>query len=689
MPTIGSTSEPGPSAVGYGLNSFNHFAVRLSMPGGGPYEITHVGAWLAGWLESCNFKLCVWSGGGTLLGQSATQTASSGGDISSYASDKYTAALTSPVTVNGGQDVWVGIARDPADNVQFGTRSGERKQKDSGSWPSSLDGGSVVSGAIGAWIQDYQSANSPPNSPVNLQPTGNETVHMGTTPVLSGTRSDPDSGDTISAYQVAAFADDGATVLFNSGKIDVWATNKTTFLRAISLPSAHRWVKWKARTWDKEDKAGPYSSLQRFYANAVPVTPGAPTVDADTLTPLISGDFSDPGDTLAGVDIDMQYKQSNGSWAEKWDSGELAKSGTSWSHTYNGFTLAYGTEYRTRYRVKDSHDGWSDWSPFTYHVQVLPTGPTNNTPRTTSPRLSSLTPTLTVGHSALFQNDEIQVRSAAAGGGTLLWNKTWEGSDYADVTTKARVYAGSALAYGQRVWWRSRIELADGSITGYSAWHEIRINAEPAAPVALAPTGGAVLTDTTPQLRARFSDPDVDQGDAPSAVTLEVRNNVTDAIVFSQTGAAPTPGVGEDGQSYNHLVNTSALTNETTYKWRLRFTDTMGRQGPFSAYQVFKVSSAPTAANVGPSSPVTESTPTLDWSFTSPGGKAQHSYHVQVFDKGPVGANYADEVPVWDSGVVVGTATAVDVPFGILEDDHDWRWEVTVQDTDMLEHTLT
>ncbi len=637
MPTLGSTSEPTTSQVGYGLNVTNHYAVAITMPSGGPWLITDLGAWVRGWNEACDFRICVWSSGGTLLGQTAVLTASNGGGLAVGNNVKYTAGVQGAgVEVNGGQTVYVGVARDPSTDIQFGTRSGTRRQRYSSSWPASLGSYDSVSGAIGAFIQDYESANVAPNAPTSLQPTGSEVVHNATAPVLKGSRSDPDSGDYITKFEVRVYEDDGTTLVY-SGTFDVNGT-PTTFSKTVSLPASHRYYRWKARTWDKNGLAGPYSALQRFYANAVPATPPAPTVDNDSITPVIAGGFSDSGDTLASVEIDVDREYDPVFWEEMWDSGTVAKSGTSWTHTYNGPALIFGVNYRFRYRVIDSHGGESALSPYTYVVPVQPLGPTNNTPRTTTPRLSSLTPTLTVGHNATFRNDEVQVRSAAAGGGSLLWSKTWDGVDYAVTTTKARVYAGTALTYGQRVWWRSRIELADGTISEWSAWHEIRINAEPTAPVALAPSGGIGINDTTPQLRARFSDPDTDQGDTPSLVTLEVRNNVTDALVFSQTGVAPSPGVGEDGQTYDHRVSTTALTNETVYKWRIRFTDAMGRQGPFSAYQVFKISSPPVATSVGPASPVTESTPLLDWGFSSPGGKTQYSYRVKVFDKGPSGA---------------------------------------------------
>lgn len=675
MATLGTTTEPTTNQVWYGLNSTNHFALLLTMPSGGPWEISRLGAWLAGQSETCDFKLCIWSSGGALLASSATMTASSlafalGNNVN------YEAAV-GPIEVNGGTQVYVGFARDPADNIQFGTRSGTRAQWYSASWPVGFGSWSSVSGAIGAYIDDYHSANVAPNAPTSLSPTGNAVVSSGTAPTVSGTRSDPDSGDYITAYQIVVYEDNGTTVIQDTGKISV-SGSPTTFSRALSLNGSHKYVKWKARTWDKEGVAGPYSAQQRFYANSVPSTPGAPTVETDSLLPLISGSFSDSGDTLAAVQI--QVEQPSGT--SKWSSSDIAKSGTSWSTTYAGSALAWGTAARARYRTKDSHGAYSAWGSWGSFTPIQPVGPATMTPNTTATRLTDLTPDLTIGHTGLFQNHEIEVMTGA-GSGTMMWDLAWAG-DYADVTSKVVTYAGTALSWGATYYWRARIELADGTITEWSAWKPFRLNGAPTAPTGLTPTGGEVLSTLTPTLRATFQDPDLDAGDSPLNADIEVRNNATDAAVW--TGSATN--VLNDGE---YVYAGTALAWETTYKWRVLFRDAAGLVGVYSAWQVFKVSQPPSAALTAPAnaSVVTESTPTVDWTFTSPGGKAQYSYRVQVFDKGPTGANYADEEPVYDSGTVITATTSHDIPFGVLADDHDYRWEVTVEDTDHLQYVLT
>lgn len=677
MTTLGSTAEPTTSQVWYGLNSTNHHAIALTLPAGGPWNIVGLGAWVAGMNETSNLRLCLWTSGGSLVRN---------GPLRSLAGLAFAIGNNTKVEdditayeVPGGTTVHVGFARDPQDNTQFGTRSGTRKEWTDSTYPEDFGSWSSVSGAIGAWLV-YETANTAPNAPTSLSPTGNAVVNSGTAPTVSGTRSDPDSGDYITAYQIVVYEDNGTTVIQDTGKISVGGT-PTTFSRALALNGAHKYVKWKARTWDKEGVAGPYSAQQRFYANAVPSTPGAPTVDLDDLTPDISGTFSDSGDTLAAVQIEVTLSASpNTSY---WSSGDLAKSGTSWTATYAGTALAWGTAYRARYRVKDSHGAYSAWSSWKTFTPVQPVGPDNMTPRTVTPRLTDLTPDLTVGHLGYqFKNHEILVRSVGSdSGGSTLWAPV-VGADYALTNSKVATYAGTALTNGQSLFWKARIKDNANTWSAWSPYFELRTNAAPNIPTGLSPANGAVVPTLTPDLLATFSDPDA--GDTPLNADIEVQRVSDSAAMWTQTNVT----------SLNDGVVTyagTALAWETQYRWRVRFADQSGLEGTYSAWNTFKTSQPPVAAGVSPTggAAVTESTPTLDWTFTSPGGKAQYSFQIRVYDKGPTGANYPDELLIHDSGEHISAVTQYDVPYGTLLDDHDYRWSVTVKDTDMLTHELT
>lgn len=679
MATLGNTAKPTSSIEAWD-GPYEIMAVALTLPAGGPWLITDVGVWAAGYAGvSCNARVCVWNSSGTLLASSATFTltgqAFANGNVSSFQR-----ALSAAVQVNGGTSVRVGLQVEVNAGYQFGRySSGTHYDVAASAFPSNWGASASHTPAGSAWLV-YESANVAPNAPVSLSPTGNAVVNSGTAPTVSGTRSDPDSGDYITGYQIVVYEDDGTTVIQDTGKVSV-SGSPTTFSRALALNGAHKYVKWKARTWDKQGVAGAYSAQQRFYANAVPSTPGAPTVETDTLTPLIQGSFSDTGDTLAAAQIEVTLNASP--YTSKWASGDVVLSGTAWAVTYAGAALAWSTAYRARYRVKDSHGAYSSWSSWTTFTPLQPAGPSTMSPKTTTPRLTDLTPDLTIGNGTSFRNHEITVITGAAPGATM-WTLTW-GTDYANVTSKVVTYAGTALTNGSTYYWRARIELNDGTITDWSAWQPFRMNGAPTAPSGLTPTGGVVISDLTPDLTATFEDPDLDAGDTPLNADIEVADNATGTVVW--TSSANT-GFNADG-----VVTYAgpALTYETTYKWRARFRDAAGLVGAYSAWQVFKVSQPPSATLTTPAdaSTVIESTPTLDWAFSSPGGKAQYSYRVEIFDKGPVGANYTDEQPVYDSLTVISSTTSHDVPFGVLVDGHDYRWQVTVADTDHLTYVLT
>lgn len=104
--------------------------------------------------------------------------------------------------------------------------------------------------------------NVAPNAPVSLNPTGDAVV-ASLRPQLSGTRSDPDAGDSISAVQIFVYADDGTTVLWDSGSHIQTGISFSRTYDGTPLAWA-TFYKWKARTKDVDGLWGPYSALQRF-----------------------------------------------------------------------------------------------------------------------------------------------------------------------------------------------------------------------------------------------------------------------------------------------------------------------------------------------------------------------------------------------------------------------------------------
>lgn len=692
MATLGSTTKPTGGQEWYGLNTTNHFAIALTMPSGGPWSITKVGVWVAGQSEACTMKVCVWRPSGSLLGSSASFTAGSQ-SFGSGNSSKEEHTLSSPVEVDGGDTIWVGFARDPADNVQFGTRSGTRYQKYDSSWPDGMGSASSHSDKIGAYIV-YESANSAPNAPTNLSPSGSEVVDSGTSPTVSGTRSDPDSGDYISRYEIRVKNDAESATVYDD-IIDPSGT-PTSFSKAITLPSAGRWFKWQARTRDKGGLWGDWSALQRFYANTKPNTPSVNKPSTSTKTPTLTGAYSDPdGDSSSAVQIQV-VRSSNGD--TMWDSGYVATvvaDGASFSKTYGGTALDWDVTYKWRARVKDSNGAESGWSSYQSWTPSAPPGPDNCSPTDTSTKQDTLTPTLTIGHSANFRNDEIQVRTQDNGGGTLIWDKAKDGSDYANTTSKARTYAGSALSWGETYWWRARVELSSsGSNTEWSNWMPFYVNAVPAKPsnvrarddsdtdYRLDASGVYIVTTDTPLLEAAYNDADLaTYGDVPSQREVEIYDDATSSLVHSDTDASPA-----FSSPMTYTVPAATLTTETTYKMRWRFTDDAGQQSAWSSYVLFKVTEGSSVTGLTPSGtlavPAAATSPQIDvtWTFTSPGGKSQGTYQVRMYEV--LDSVTGEEALVYDSGEVGSSDQSHSIPAGTASNGTEYRIDVTAFDTE-------
>jgi hypothetical protein len=108
----------------------------------------------------------------------------------------------------------------------------------------------------------------------------------------------------------------------------------------------------------------PYLEID-YTDNTAPNAPTSldPTGDevVEVLTPILSGTFSDPnvGDAMSGYQI--QVYEDDGTTLV-WDTGTIAKVGTSFSKQYAGTTLIYGDFYKWKARTKDSSSAWGPYS---------------------------------------------------------------------------------------------------------------------------------------------------------------------------------------------------------------------------------------------------------------------------------------------------------------------------------------
>lgn len=409
------------------------------------------------------------------------------------------------------------------------------------------------------WI-DY-STNTAPNAPINLSPTGSTVVQTGTTITMSGNISDPDANEYQTGFQIITYRDDGTTLVYDTG---IMAGNNTTFFSTtVPVTFGNTYYKWKARTKDKAGVWGPYSALQRFKANSAPGVPSSLSEETDTLSPTFSGSFSDPdpGDGMTQIQIEVLRVSDS---ASMWASGDVAKTGTSWSKVYAGSTLAWSVQYKWRVRTKDSNSAYSAWSNYRTWTPIQPVGPVQS-PRTTTAgvayggKINDTTPDLTLTYGVEnFKNHEIFVYSDPNGTNQVFSSTP---ADYTLTGSKV-VTCTTTLTNGNIYYWKARVKVNDGTWTQWAGFESgqsgtlscrFYVNALPTAatgivarenasesPLLRLSDGVYLITGACPMLEAVFNDPDVGTyGDSPSARQIEIYDNSDSTLIQTAENTSP------------------------------------------------------------------------------------------------------------------------------------------------------
>ncbi|WP_406656130.1 PKD domain-containing protein [Methanolobus sp. ZRKC2] len=154
-------------------------------------------------------------------------------------------------------------------------------------------GDSAVDAVVFIEGDSFVSTTSP-DSPVSPACEGeiNVTNITDLTPEFSWTFSDNDSGDVQAAYQILVGTTEGASDMWDSGKIESSSSADISY-----AGSALNWGNtyfWRVRTWDNNNAAGTYCVNQTFTTASGPLAPVANFTSNVTsgATPLTVG-FSD------------------------------------------------------------------------------------------------------------------------------------------------------------------------------------------------------------------------------------------------------------------------------------------------------------------------------------------------------------------------------------------------------------
>lgn len=423
--------------------------------------------------------------------------------------------------------------------------------------------------------------NTAPNAPTSPSPTADAILNT-LSPTFTATFSDPDVGDLMAQAQVLVYADNGTTLIWDSG---AFAATGSGFSKAYTGPAltGNTFYKWQGRTADDDGAWGAYTALQRFKVNSVPNAPSislaqSPTSDVTTLTPTFNVTHSDPDASdsqLLGYRIILET--SGGSAV--WDSGDVSTTATTTkSVTYGGSpALSWQSSYRWRARTQDSNGAWGAYSgnaTFTTHTTGVPIGldPTGGE------IASSITPTF-VGSRATASDvlTSAQIKVFQSDGTTLVWDS---GTFTTGVTSTgfSKIYAGTALSSATTYKWQA---LVTSSVGGTSAWSALQtfVTPDTNTPSGTAPVGSSVTPVTNLQFTftrtASFTYHQlyVYQSDGTTQVTSDSQGPYTAATskTFTYTGT---------------------LSWNTQYKWKVRVSSDGSNWSSYTGLIAFTTDSA-------------------------------------------------------------------------------------------------
>lgn len=204
-----------------------------------------------------------------------------------------------------------------------------------------------------------------------------------------------------------------------------------------------------------------------------------------------------------------------------------------------------------------------------------------------------------------------------------------------------------------------------------------------------------------------------------STIVTSVSNTFTWQSDGTQAAYYIEWGLNESGSTINntnwivdsisqHTFASSVFSNTLSYKWRVKIRNNLSQESPFSLWSVFIGGSPVSLSVIFPQNDmdVISSLPTYQHLFVPVGNQTQYSYQYLVYtgsatwdiiDSLSVATQESmtwDELElygsslVWDSGVVVSTATSVEQPSGYLLPEEYWyKVRVIITDNEGNQYT--
>lgn len=222
------------------------------------------------------------------------------------------------------------------------------------------------------------------------------------------------------------------------------------------------------------------------------------------------------------------------------------------------------------------------------------------------------------------------------------------------------------------------VNVAGGGTYYYAAWNSTTSASPPATPTNSAPASAATAQDLNTTLTASdYSDPE-------SNAQTDSQWQVDDDSDFSSpvwTRTAGTSGVttaitSGNGTFANELVGKTELDHNTTYYWRVRYSDGVYSSWSTATNFTSNVVTTPTNSSPADQATITTLTPTLTASaFLDEDGESGLSAEWQI------NTSNSFSSPLYDSGTIAYGNSYV-VPTATLSNNTVYYWQVRYQDGD-------
>ncbi len=404
--------------------------------------------------------------------------------------------------------------------------------------------------------------NTKPHPPGNLRPSG---LTGELQPTMDWSFSDPDSGDSQTAFEVEVYNRATGALMRDSDKRTSTSTSWKYYATNLVRNGTYR---FRVRVYDELGAVSDWSTYQDFDVSAAPNPPDyttfTPTGRINSVQPTISVAYSHP-DGLAANGKQFRVYRSDGLLLhESVILAASAANGDNITYPVPVGVLEYGGNYTWQARARDTNNVWSNWSRQSAVAKVnnRPTvslrTPANNS------RANSLTPTM--GWSFWDPDNDSQSRYRIYVIRTDTNAVVYDSGYVASAANSATI---TLPTFGIRYAWQVEVQDSFGQLgSGFTAfWYYTPTDIPSAAISRPVPNEGI----TTSQYNFGHTYTAGSGGAGQASYQYTFRDATSGAIrhqsaLISGTGTSYTPPLG-------------ALQNTTAYTVEVMVRDTAGGEG--------------------------------------------------------------------------------------------------------------